>query len=142
MGTTSDINVLTRDIIGAHIEVHRELGPKLLESIYATCVHRELTARGLHFERERAIPIVYKGDSLPSCYRIDLIVEGLIIVELKAVDHVLPVHQAQVLTYLRLTDCPLGLLINFNVAKLTDGVKRFVNPGRRQFLGSDIDLSS
>ena len=142
MGTTSDINVLTRDIIGAHIEVHRELGPKLLESIYATCVHRELTSRGLHFERERAIPIVYKGDTLPSGYRIDLIVEGLIIVELKAVDHVLPVHQAQVLTYLRLTDCPLGLLINFNVAKLTDGVKRFVNPGRRQFLGSEIDLSS
>ena len=141
MRATANINVLTREIIGAHIEVHRELGPKLLESIYATCVHRELNARGLHVERQRSIPIVYKGDTLPSFYRIDLIVEGLIVVELKAVDHVLPVYEAQVLTYLRLTDCPLGLLINFNVAKLTDGVKRFVNPGRRRFIGSEIDLT-
>ena len=140
MHVTSNINVLTREIIGAHIDVHRELGPRLLESVYATCVHRELEARGLRFERERAIPIVYKGDTLQSYYRVDLIVEGLIVVELKAVDHVLPVHQAQVLTYLRLTDCPLGLLINFNVAKLTDGVKRFVNPGRRQFIGGEIDF--
>lgn len=140
MRVTSNINVLTREIIGAHIEVHRELGPRLLESIYATCVHRELRARNLNFERERSIPILYKGDTLQSYYRIDLIIEGLIVVELKAVDHVLPVHEAQVLTYLRLTDCPLGLLINFNVAKLTDGVKRFVNPARRQFIGSEIDL--
>ena len=140
MRATSNINILTREIIGAHIEVHRELGPKLLESIYAPCVHRELTARGLHVERERSMPIVYKGDSLPSFYRIDFIIGGLIVVELKAVDHVLPVHEAQVLTYLRLTDCPLGLLINFNVAKLTDGVKRFINPARRQFIGSEIDL--
>src|SRR3954470_13345147 len=141
MRATSNINVLTREIIGAHIDVHRELGPRLLESIYASCVHRELNARGLHFEHHRSIPVVYKGDTLQSFYRIDLIVEGLIVVELKAADHVLPVHEAQVLTYLKLTGCPLGLLINFNVAKLTDGVKRFVNPGRRQFIGSDIELT-
>jgi GxxExxY protein len=140
MRVTSNINVLTREIIGAHIEVRRELGPRLLESIYASCVHRELNARGLHFEHQRSIAVVYKGDKLQSFYRVDLIVEGLIVVELKAADHVLPVHEAQVLTYLKLTGCPLGLLINFNVAKLSDGVKRFVNPGRRQFIGSDIEM--
>jgi GxxExxY protein len=141
MRVTSNINVLTREIIGAHIEVHRELGSRLLESVYATCVHRELKARGLHFECERPMPIVYKGDTLQSFYRIDLVVEGLVVVELKAVDHLLPVHEAQVLTYLKLTGCPLGLLINFNVAKLTEGVKRLINPGRRQFTGSEIDIT-
>jgi len=116
MRVTSNINVLTREIIGAHIDVHRELGPRLLESIYATCVHRELTARGLRFERERPMPIVYKGDTLQSCYRIDLVVEGLVVVELKAVDHLLSVHEAQVLTYLKLTDCPVGLLIILRIS--------------------------
>ena len=129
MGTTSDINVLTRDIIGAHIEVHRELGPKLLESIYATCVHRELQARGLHFERERPIPIVYKGDTLPSFYRIDLIVEGLIVVELKAVTTLVSEHEAQLFNYMRIARQPVGYLINFGTKDELQW-KRFVLTGR------------
>lgn len=140
MRLTSNINVLSREIIGAGIEVHRELGPALLETSYSHCLQRELTARNLRFERERAIPLVYKGERLDGGYRVDLVVEGLIVVELKSVEHVLPVHKYQVLTYLRLLECPLGLLINFNVAKLVDGVTRLVNPRRRAFPGDAINI--
>ena len=141
MRVISNINILSREIIGAAIEVHRELGPALLESAYAPCLERELTARSVAFERQRVIPVVYKGDELDTCYRIDLIVEGLIVVELKAVEQTLPVHHAQVLTYLRLTGCPLGLLMNFKMARLRDGVKRLVNPYRTNFIGGEIDLN-
>lgn len=111
---------ITGAIIGACIEVHRELGPGLLESAYEIALERELTMRGLSFERQVEIPVRYKGALLPSGYRADLIVEK-VVVELKAVVDLLPVHEAQLLTYLRLTGLPVGLLVNFNVPALRDG---------------------
>jgi GxxExxY protein len=122
------VNLTTSQIIGAAIEVHRVLGPGLLESTYAGCLKRELHARRLKFVSERSIPVVYKGTTLDFSYRIDLIVEDRIVVEVKSVATVLPVHEAQLLTYLKLTASPIGLLINFNEAKLIDGVHRLVNP--------------
>ena len=121
-------NPITREIIGAAIEVHRALGPGLLESAYTRSLQFELGARNLRFSTQVVIPMAYKGVDLGTSYRVDLIVEDRVVVEVKAVEIVLPVHKAQVLTYLRLTACPLGLLINFNVAKLLDGVYRLVNP--------------
>jgi len=121
-------NPITRDIIGAAIEVHRVLGPGLLESAYMRSLQFELANRNLRFVTQMVIPMAYKGIDLGTSYRVDLIVEDRIVVEVKTVETVLPVHKAQVLTYLRLTACPLGLLINFNVAKLLDGVYRLVNP--------------
>ena len=120
-------NDVCREIIGAGIEVHRELGPGLLESTYAKCLRRELQARHLQFVSQRLLPVVYKNEPLDETYLIDLLVEDLVIVELKAVDRLLPVHSSQVLTYLHLTGCPAGLLMNFNVPKLTDGIKRLLN---------------
>jgi GxxExxY protein len=123
-------NAVTAAILSAAIEVHRILGPGLLESTYTPCLYFELTARKLRFVTQRAIPIVYKGMPLGTSYRVDLIVEDLVIVETKSVATLLPVHSAQALTYMKLTDCPAGLLINFNVPKLMDGVKRLVLPGK------------
>lgn len=116
---------ITGAIIGAAIEVHRELGPGLLESVYEECLRRELELR-IKFERQVELPIVYKGVPLGCVHRIDLIVEGKVIVELKSVEKILPVHEAQLLTYLRLTGKSVGLLINFNVPVLKDGVVRRV----------------
>jgi GxxExxY protein len=127
MTADASFNHITGEIIGAAIEVHRVLGPGLLESTYMPCLEYELGARKLRFVTGRTVPIVYKGIALNTAYRIDLLVEDIVIVELKSVERVLPVHQAQVLTYLHLTGCPLGLLINFNVAKLVDGVSRLIN---------------
>jgi GxxExxY protein len=123
----SEFNDVTGRILAGAIEVHRTLGPGLLESIYATCLHYELAARDLRFVTQRSIPIVYKGMTLEGCYRVDLIVEGMVVVELKSVSALLPVYQAQLLTYMGLSDCPTGLLINFNVPRLMDGVKRMIN---------------
>ena len=120
-------SAVTREIIGAAIEVHRNLGPGLLESTYMPCLQYELSARRLRHAAQRMIPIVYKGIALDTSYRIDLIVEDLVVVEIKSIERLLAVHQAQVLTYLALTGCPAGLLINFNVSKLVDGVKRVLN---------------
>ena len=122
------LNTLTREIIGGAIEVHRALGPGLLESAYQSCLQYELAARRLDFVTQRAIPIVYKGLRVEGAYRLDLLVEDQVVVEVKSIEQLLPIHQAQALTYLVLTECPVGLLINFNVAKLTDGVKRLINP--------------
>ena len=119
-------NAITGQIIGAAIEVHRILGPGLLESTYMPCLQFELAERKLRFVTQRAVPIVYKEMPLNSVYRIDLVVEDLVVVEIKSVEHLMPVHQAQVLTYLTLVGCPAGLLINFNVPKLIDGVKRLI----------------
>ena len=119
---------VTRDVIAAAIEVHRDLGPGLLESAYATCLQRELTARRLAFVTERRIPLAYKGVALDCHYRLDLLVHDAVVVEVKAIAEVLPIHQAQVLTYLRLANLPVGLVINFNVDKLVKGVKRVINP--------------
>ena len=119
---------VTRPIIGAAIEVHRALGPGLLESIYHRCLQYELTARKLRFVTQRSIPIVYKDVPLDGSYRIDLIVEDLVVVEVKSVAALAPIHEAQLLTYLGLTHCPVGLLINFNVPLLVEGVQRVLNP--------------
>lgn len=121
------LNLITHDIIGAAIEVHRCLGPGLLESLYRECVCHELSLRNVIFDREVAVSLQYKGLHLHQSYRIDLIVAGSIIVELKSVEKVHPVHQAQVLTYLKLRRLPLGLLINFNVPVLRTGIVRIAN---------------
>jgi GxxExxY protein len=123
----STFNDVTRVILAAAIEVHRALGPGLLESIYMQCLEFELASRNLRYVVQKPIPIVYKGMVLDASYRIDLIVEDLVVVDVKSVIALAPVHQAQVLTYLRLTRCPVGLLINFNVPRLMDGVKRLIN---------------
>jgi len=123
-------NSVTKEIIGSAIEVHRTLGPGLLESAYLHCVQHELSSRGLRWHTQHPIPIVYKGIALDLSYRLDLIVEDSVVVELKSVEKLLSLHEAQLLTYLRLTRCPIGLLINFNVTKLTDGIKRLLNAHR------------
>jgi len=121
----SQLNVITGQIIGAAIEVHRQLGPGLLESAYETCLAYELSQRGLHVVRQKSLPIVYKNIKLDQGYRIDLLVEDLVIVELKVVEALTEVHEAQLLSYLKFSGCPVGLLINFNVMLLKDGIKRF-----------------
>lgn len=117
---------LTSQIIGAAMEVHRVLGPGLLESAYQTCLAQELMLRGLSFEQEKPLPVVYKNVKLDCGYRLDFLVEGKIVVELKAVEQIHPVYEAQLLTYLKLTGCKVGLLINFNVPVLKDGIIRRV----------------
>jgi GxxExxY protein len=121
-----EINELTHAIIGAAIEVHRELGPGLLESAYQAAMRRELWLRGIPFEFEKPLPFSYKGVALDCGYRLDLLVAGAVVVEIKSVEALAPIHEAQLITYLRLTKCKVGLLINFNVPVLTDGVKRRV----------------
>ncbi len=119
---------LTRAIIGAAIEVHKLLGPGLLESAYEDCLCHELALHNIHFEKQKPIPLVYKGTKLECGFRLDLLVEGRVVVELKSVDGLGPIHEAIVLTYLRLSGHHLGLLINFNVPVLKDGVRRFIMP--------------
>ena len=117
---------LTWQIIGAAIEVHKHLGPGLLESVYQVSLARELALRSISFRREVSIPVLYKGESLDVNFRADFIVADRVILELKAVEKLLPVHEAQLLTYMRLATCPIGLLINFNVPVLKDGIVRRV----------------
>ena len=119
-------NDLTHNIIGAAIEVHKLLGPGLLESAYEECLAREFVLRKIPFERQKPAPVVYKEVKLECGYRMDFLVAGEVVVELKAVEALAPVHEAIVLTYLRLSGCRIGLLINFNVPVLKDGVRRFV----------------
>lgn len=121
------LNKITEAIIGAAIEVHRALGPGLLESTYETCLVFELVQRGLKVEQQKALPVIYKGVKLDCGYRLDLLVEDAVIVEIKAVDHLAPIHLAQLLSYLKLSGCKVGLLINFNVKILRDGIRRVVN---------------
>ena len=135
------LNEITGQIIAAAIEVHRHLGPGLLESAYASCLQRELAERHIRFATQQPVPLVYKGAILEPAYRVDLVVEGTVIVELKCMERLLAIHDAQVLTYLRLTGCPVGLLINFNVPRLKDGIKRLLNPRRTVYLGQDVDIS-
>lgn len=117
---------LTHGVIGAAIEVHRLLGPGLLESAYEECLANEFVLRGLRFERQKPVPVVYKDTKLECGYRLDFQVESRVVVELKAVDALGPIHDAIVLTYLRLSGCKIGLLINFSVPILKDGIRRFV----------------
>ncbi len=117
---------LTRTIIGCAIEVHKELGPGLLESAYEECLAFELSKAGLKVERQVPIPIVYKEIKLECGYRIDILVEDKVVLELKSVDEFNPVHEAQILTYLKFAERKIGLLINFNVLRLIEGLKRYI----------------
>jgi len=128
-GTVSpeiDLNKTTEQIIGAAIEVHRALGPGLLESAYEECLCHELNLRKIPFERQKPLPVEYKGVKLDCGYRLDLLVDNSVVVELKAVETIEPIHEAQLLTYLKLGGWRLGLLINFNVPVLKDGIRRRV----------------
>jgi GxxExxY protein len=127
MELSPQLNALTGRIIGAAIEVHRQFGPGLLESTYARCLQMEFEWQRLPYVTQYPVPLKYKGVVLDTVYRIDLVVEGAVVVELKCLDRLLPIHEAQLLTYLRLTGFPVGLLINFNVPRLADGVKRLAN---------------
>ena len=122
-----DINKLSGIILDSAIEVHRNLGPGLLESVYESCLCKEFDLRKINYQRQVSLPIKYKGEQLDADYRIDMLVENEIIIELKSVDIMHPVFKAQLLTYLKLANKNLGLLINFNVPKLVDGFKRMVN---------------
>lgn len=122
-----DINKLTGIVIGAAIEVHKVLGPGLLESTYEECLSQELFLRKMPLKRQVPLPIDYKGVKLDCGYRLDMVVAEQLIVELKACEALLPIHEAQLLTYLKLTGIKVGLLINFNVPVLKDGIKRLVN---------------
>lgn len=117
---------LTEQIIGCAIEVHRVLGPGLLESVYEECLCQELRTAGVKFERQCSVPVDYKGTRLETGYRVDIIVGAQVVLEIKSVDKLIPVHQAQMLSYLKLGNYSKGLLINFNTRLLKDGIKRFV----------------
>ncbi|HTX36326.1 MAG TPA: GxxExxY protein [Bryobacteraceae bacterium] len=140
-------NEVTERIIGAAIEVHRHLGPGLLESAYEECLCRELNLVGLRFERQVSLPVNYKGLRLDCAYRLDLLVENLVIVEIKAIDELAPIHQAQLLTYLKAAGKQVGLLMNFNVPVLKDGLRRVINnsdsktPGFSPFFLRDLRVS-
>ena len=117
---------LTEQIIGAAIEVHKIIGPGLMETIYEECLCHELGLRGLSFQRQIAVPLFYKGKDLSCTHRLDVLVEDIVILEIKCVEHILRVHEAQLLTYMKLMKKPVGLLINFNVSVLTQGITRRV----------------
>jgi GxxExxY protein len=127
VATREFLNDISHRVIGAGIEVHRQIGPGLLEDVYVECLAAELADSGLAVEREVAVPIRYRGKEVAKPLRLDLLVENCLIVEAKSVDALLPVHAAQVLTYLRMTGLKLGLLLNFNVDVMRQGVKRIVN---------------
>ncbi|REJ79468.1 MAG: GxxExxY protein [Acidobacteria bacterium] len=122
-----DENSISRIVIGAAISVHSELGPGLLESSYQESLCYELTERGLYVEKEKPMPLVFKSIHLECGYRVDLLVVNKLVIEVKAVEKTSEVHLAQVLTYLRLSDCRLGLLLNFHVARMKEGIRRVVN---------------
>ena len=124
----AEVEALTERIIGCAIEVHRTLGPGLLESVYRECMMIEMSEDHLRVQRERQIPLEYKGQRITSVLKLDLLVEGCVVVELKAVERLHPVHLAQVITYLKLTGCPAGLLMNFNSTTLRAGLRRLDHP--------------
>lgn len=121
-----EFDELSNKVIGCAIEVHRTLGPGLLESAYEQCLAHELNLCGLKFELQKHLPVAYKGIRLDCGYRIDVLVEDTLLIELKSVDHLRPVHEAQLITYMKLSGVKTGLLINFNVARLKDGIRRRV----------------
>jgi GxxExxY protein len=121
-----ELNEITQKIIGCAIEVHRNLGPGLLESAYEECLAYELIKAGQNILRQQATPVVYKEIKLECGYRIDILVENLVIIELKVVDAINPVHEAQILTYMKFANKSIGLLINFNVTILKNGIKRYI----------------
>ncbi len=119
-------NKISEKIIKCAIEVHKQLGPGLLESIYEECLCKEFELEGIKYVRQKEMPIIYKGAELPERYRVDLVIEDIVIVETKCVETILPVHQAQILTYLRLTGLRLGLILNFKTDLMKNGIKRVV----------------
>jgi GxxExxY protein len=123
----NSLNELSSTVIGAAIDVHKALGPGLLESAYEECLCIELDSRKIAFERQKPLPVTYKNQIIDCAYRIDVMVNDAIVIELKAVDHIEPIHKAQLLTYLKLSGKKLGLLLNFNVPVLRDGIVRIVN---------------
>lgn len=123
----TDVNKLSSRVIGSAIEVHKTLGPGLLESTYEECLCHELNLQGLAFERQKPLPITYKDRKLDCGYRLDVLVEDKIILELKSCEKIDPIHKAQLLTYLRLSGLQLGLILNFNVTLMRDGIVRIVN---------------
>ena len=125
--TREEIDRLSNKVIGAAIEVHKVLGPGLLESAYEECLVYELKIAGIEFERQAALPVVYKDIRLDCGYRLDVVIDKAIILELKAVETIMPIHEAQILTYLKLSGLKLGLLLNFNVPFMRNGIKRIVN---------------
>ena len=127
MNEKEELNRITQTIIGAAIDVHKILGPGLLESAYEACLVYELLHSGIKVEQQKPLPLVYKQVSLDCGYRLDILVEEKVVVEIKSVDTLLPIHEAQLLSYLKLTGCKVGLLINFNVKVLTHGIIRRVN---------------
>ena len=127
MNKAERLNKITETIIGAAINVHRELGPGLLESAYEACMVFELAQAGLKVEQQKPLPIVYREVKLECGYRLDLMIENEVIIEIKSIEKLMPIHQAQLLSYLKLSECKVGLLINFNVKVLKDGIKRVVN---------------
>ena len=127
MRDSIDINDLTGEVIGAAIEVHKALGPGLLESAYEECLSRELDLRDIPYERQKELPVEYKAAKLACGYRLDIVVANKLIIELKTCESLEPIHEAQLLTYLKLTGIKVGLLINFNVPVLKEGIKRLVN---------------
>jgi GxxExxY protein len=133
---TQSFREITEQVIGACIEIHKQLGPGLLESAYEECLCYELSNLGIAFERQRPLPVHYKSVLLDCGYRLDLVVDNRIILELKTVENLLPIHEAQLLTYLKLSGLTLGLLINFNVPVLKNGIKRIAN----NFLDSSASL--
>lgn len=126
--TSDKIESLTERVIGCAIEVHRALGPGLLESVYRDCMLIETRLMGLNVERERRVAIEYRGQRIPASLVLDLVIEGSVVVELKTVERIHPLHLAQVITYLKLTGCPAGLLMNFNATSLRNGLRRLDHP--------------
>ena len=127
MDEREELDSITKQVIGGAIDVHRALGPGLLESVYETCLASELIDRGIRVERQKGLPVTYKEITLESGYRLDLLVNDKVIVEIKAVELLSPLHKSQLLTYLKLSGLRVGLLINFNVPELRKGVQRIVN---------------
>jgi GxxExxY protein len=131
-----ELNRLTGRIVEAAFSVHQQLGPGLLESVYELCLAAELRHSGINFHRQVGVDILYRDVTVESGLRLDFLIENTVIVELKSVEFVLPVHQAQLLSYLRLAKKPIGLLINFNVPLIRDGIERIVNPDRPNLCSS------
>jgi GxxExxY protein len=127
MGEREELNKLTEGIIGAAIEVHRNLGPGLLESAYQAALAYELNQRGYKVEQQKPLPMLYKEIKLDAGYRLDFLINDKVILEIKSSDKIIPIHDAQILSYVRLSGCKNGVLINFNVKLLKNGIKRFIN---------------
>ncbi len=125
---STEIHDLPYRVIGCAIEVHRHLGPGLLESVYETCLCDELASAGLSLARQRSLPIIYKGKTLDRHYLMDIIVEEALVIEVKAIHQILPIHEAQLQTYLRLSGLQLGLMLNFNTIQMKDGIRRVIAP--------------